>query len=42
MEIYFAGNGYIEGKEIDNFLKEFITSVDWSEDVGVRLYAIHL
>ena len=25
---YISGNGYIEGKELDNFLREFISSVN--------------
>ena len=29
----FPGNGYIEGKELDDFLKEFVSSVNVS-DVG--------
>lgn len=30
---YLLGNGYIEGRELDNFLREFVSSVN-ATDVG--------
>ena len=41
--IFFLGNGYIEGRELDNFLREFVSSVNAS-DVGAEvccLYFLH-
>ena len=32
--IYFLGNGFIEGQELDGFLREFVTSVN-TDDVEV-------
>lgn len=32
----FAGNGFIEGKELDNFLREFVSSVN-ATDVGPEI-----
>ena len=32
---YFPGNGFIEGQELDGFLREFVTSVNASDvEVG--------
>lgn len=39
--IYFPGNGYIEGTELDGFLKEFVSSAnatDISPEVQYFLY----
>lgn len=35
-----AGNGYIEGKELDDFLVELVTSIN-KEDVGSEVGTIH-
>ena len=29
--IFLSGNGFIEGSELDGFLREFVTSVNTSE-----------
>ena len=35
--IFFTGNGFIEGTELDGFLREFVTSVNASE-CGPEVY----
>ena len=36
---YFLGNGFIEGQELDGFLREFVTSVN-TDDVEVSLLLV--
>ncbi len=38
--LIFAGNGYIEGTELDNFLREFIASVN-NVDTGPEVRFLH-
>lgn len=33
----FTGNGYIEGRELDNFLREFVSSVN-ATDIGPEVW----